>query len=100
MVLAGLEIDQKRLQELCRRHGIRRLALLGSRLHGEARPDSDVDLLVEFQPGASVGLRFFRIQDELTGLFGHPVDLSTPGFLSPNFRDQIVNEAVGIYEAS
>jgi predicted nucleotidyltransferase len=95
-----MEIDQKRLQDLCRRHGIRRLSLFGSRLRGEARPDSDVDLLVEFQPGASVGLRFFRIQDELGGLFGHPVDLSTSGFLSPHFRDQVEKESVPIYEAA
>jgi len=100
MVLAGLEFDQKRLQELCLRHGIQRLALFGSRLRGDARPDSDVDLLVEFQPGANVGLRFFRIQDELTGLFGQAVDLSTPAFLSPHFRDRVVKESVGIYEAS
>ena len=100
MVLAGIDVDGERLQELCRKHGIRRLSLFGSRLRGEARPDSDIDLLVEFQPGASVGLRFFRIQDELAELFGHDVDLSTPGFLSPHFRDRIVHEAVGIYEAA
>lgn len=100
MILAGLEFDQKRLQELCRRHGIQRLAVFGSRIHGDARPNSDVDLLVEFQPGTSVGLRFFRIQDELTGLFGHPVDLSTPGFLSPHFRDQVAKESVRIFEAA
>ena len=100
MVLAGLEIDQQGLQDLCRRHGIQRLSLFGSRLRGEARPDSDVDLLVEFRPGESVGLRFFRIQDEQGGLFGHPVDLSTPGFLSPHFREHVEKESVPIYEAA
>lgn len=100
MVLAGLEFDQNGLQNLCRRHGVRRLALFGSRLHGDARRETDVDLLVEFQPGASVGLRLFRIQDELTGLLGHPVDLSTPAFLSPHFRDQVVKESFPIYEAA
>jgi uncharacterized protein len=100
MALAGLEFEQKGLQELCRRHGVRRLALFGSRLRGGARPDSDVDLLVEFHPDASVGLRFFRIQDELTGILGHTVDLSTPAFLSPHFRDQVVKESVPIYEAT
>jgi predicted nucleotidyltransferase len=100
MVLAGLDIDKARLRELCRRHGIQRLALFGSRLRGDAGPESDVDLLVEFQPGESVGLRLFRIQDELTGLFGHPVDLLTPGFLSPHFRSRVEKESVPIYEAA
>ena len=76
MVLAGLEIDQQGLQDLCR------------------------DLLVEFRPGESVGLRFFRIQDEQGGLFGHPVDLSTPGFLSPHFREHVEKESVPSYEAA
>ncbi len=63
-------------------------------------PASDLDLLVEFEPGVKVGLRFFTIQRELTGLFGRKVDLSTPGFLSRYFRDRVLNEAEVLYDAA
>ncbi len=79
---------------------IRRLAVFGSALRGHLRHDSDIDILVEFIHGRSVGLRFFTIQDELSGLFGRPVDLNTPGFLSPHFRDRVLHEALPLYEAA
>lgn len=78
-----LAIDQAALAALCRRHGIRRLALFGSVLRRDARPDSDVDILVGFEPGRAPGLRFIAIEDELSNLLGRKVDLNTPGFLSP-----------------
>ncbi len=93
-------IDRERLASLCRRHGIRRLALFGSALRGELGPTSDVDVLVEFLPGTSVGLRFITIQDELSALFGRPVDLSTPAFLSRHFRERVLHEARALYEAA
>ena len=92
-------IDVQRLADLCRRRGIRRLALFGSALRGDLRPASDVDLLVEFQPGHAIGLAFFDIQDELTALIGRTVDLNTPAWLSPAFRDEVVREAETLYEA-
>jgi predicted nucleotidyltransferase len=95
-----LPIDRRQLGELCRRHQIRRLALFGSATRGELRDDSDVDLLVEFLPGTRVGLRLITIQDELTALLGRPVDLCTPGFLSPHFRERVLGEAVPLYEAA
>jgi uncharacterized protein len=97
---ATLSIDYEELGRLCSRHGIRRLALFGSAGRGELRPDSDVDLLVEFQPGTTVGLRFITIQDELSALLGRDVDLNTPGFLSPHFRERVLAEAVPLYEAA
>ena len=100
MDVGGLPFDPAGLAELCRRHRIRRLALFGSRLHGDPRPDSDIDLVVEFEPGTAVGLRFFRIQEELSAFFGLPVDLSTARSLSPRFREQVLQEAVGLYDAA
>ncbi len=92
--------DRHRLVELCRRHGIRRLAVFGSAARGEMLPDSDIDLLVEFIPGRRVGLRFFAVQEELSHLVGREVDLNTPAFLSPHFRDRVTAEAIPIYEAA
>lgn len=95
-----LALDEERLAELCRRHGIRRLALFGSAARGELEPDSDVDLLVEFIPGRRVGLRFITVQEELSKLVGREVDLNTPAFLSPHFRDRVAAEAIPLYEAA
>lgn len=92
--------DRELLAELCRRHGIRRLSLFGSALRGQLGPDSDLDVLVEFLPGAAVGLRFIAIQDELSALFGRPVDLNTPSFLSRHFRERVLHEARALYEAA
>ncbi len=95
-----LTVDRERLAELCRRHGIRRLSLFGSASRGQLGPDSDLDLLVEFEPGRPVGLRYITIQDELTQLLERQFDLSTPGFLSPHFRQRALAEAVQLYEAA
>lgn len=93
-------IDHDRLAELCRRHGISRLALFGSAVRGELGPNSDIDVLVEFVPGQRVGLRFITVQEELQALLGRKVDLNTPAFLSPYFRDRVEAEAVPVYEAT
>ena len=100
MTIAGLDVDAAALADLCRRHQVRRLALFGSRASGEAAPGSDIDVLVEFERGASVGLWFITVQDELSALLGVPVDLCTAGFLSPRFRDRVVREAIPFYEAA
>ncbi len=71
----ALDIDQDRLAALCRRYHVAKLELFGSRAKGTARPDSDVDLLVSFQPGKTPGLAFVALAEELEGLFGHSVDL-------------------------
>lgn len=94
-----LEVDGERLAHVCRRHRIRRLSLFGSRLKGTARPDSDVDLLVEFEPGATPGLMgMVDIEDELSPLFGgHAIDLRTAEDLSRYFRDQVVAQAAVQY---
>jgi predicted nucleotidyltransferase len=91
---AKIAIDRRRIAEFCRRHHIRRLALFGSVLRDDFRPDSDVDVLVEFEPGASVGLiRMAGMELELSELLRRKVDLRTPAELSRYFRDEVVKSA-------
>jgi predicted nucleotidyltransferase len=92
-MMAHVAIDEEKIAAFCRKHHIRRLALFGSTLHGESTADSDLDVLVEFEPDHVPGLAFFAMEAELSELLGHKVDLNTPGFLSPYFRDQVLAEA-------
>ncbi len=93
MTVHGIEIPRERVEKFCRVNGIRRLALFGSIIHDDFRPGSDVDVLVEFQPGVRVGLAFIRMQDELSAILGRKVDLNTPDSLSKYFRDGVLDEA-------
>jgi uncharacterized protein len=97
-IKVGLPKDK--IADFCRRHHIRKLAVFGSVLHGDARPDSDLDILVEFEPGHVPGLAFFGMEQELSELLGRKVDLNTPQFLSPYFRDEVLAEAEVQYAAS
>jgi predicted nucleotidyltransferase len=99
MVRHGIEFPPDAIADFCRRNRIRRLALFGSVLRDDFRPDSDVDVLVEFEPGTRTGLRFFAIEEELSAILGRRVDLNTPGCLSPYFRDQVLEEAEVQYAA-
>ena len=89
-----IEVDQEQVAEFCRRHHIRRLALFGSVLTEEFGPESDVDVLVEFEDGHTPGLAFFSMQEELSQILGREVDLQTPGFLGPSLREEVEREAV------
>jgi predicted nucleotidyltransferase len=86
-------IPSRLIAEFCRKNHIRKLAVFGSAIHKNFSPDSDVDILVEFQKGFTPGFAFFKIQDELSELLGRKVDLQTPAFLSRYFRDKVVQEA-------
>ena len=99
---ARLPIDPEALATVCRRHRIRKLSLFGSRLKGTARPDSDVDLLVEFQPDARpTYFDLAEIEIELAALMGgQKVDLRTPAELSRYFRDEVLREAEEQYVAA
>ncbi|MDE2376594.1 nucleotidyltransferase family protein [Bradyrhizobium sp.] len=94
-------LDNEALKAVCQRHRIRRLALFGSTLKGTNRPDSDIDLLVEFEPGATPGLiRLGGIARELSALLdGRKVDLRTANDLSRYFRDDVVRSAEVQYAA-
>jgi len=96
----NVAIDREALAAFCRRHGIRRLAVFGSALRHDFGPHSDVDVLVEFEPGRTPGLAFFAMQDELSGMLGRVVDLHTPASLSRYFRDEILTEAQDQYVAA
>lgn len=93
--------DRAALDSVCRRHHIRRLSLFGSVLTGTARPDSDIDLLVEFEPGQEPGLLALAgIAADLSDLLGgRPVDLRTAQDLSPHFRSEVVRSAEVQYAA-
>ena len=100
-VTARVPIDRGRTAEFCRRHHIRRLSLFGSVLRDDFRPDSDVDVLVEFEPGTRVGLiGLADVEIELAELLGRKVDLNTPGFLSRYSREQVLAEAEVQYDAA
>jgi predicted nucleotidyltransferase len=101
MTLHGIHIPEDRIAEFCRRHGIRRLAFFGSILRDDFTRESDIDLLVEFEPSQPVGLlRLTAIELELADLLGRKVDLSTAGSLSPYFRDDVLKEARTLYVAA
>jgi uncharacterized protein len=89
----NISVNREKLENLCTRHRIRRLSLFGSVLTTDFKNDSDIDVIVEFKDGVSVGLlRFVCIQRELSLLFGgRPVDLHTPNELSRYFRDQVLS---------
>jgi hypothetical protein len=90
-----LPIPAETLAEFCRRHRIRKLSVFGSVLEGTARPDSDIDLLVEFEPNGEPGLiALAGMEDELSALLGgRRVDLRTAEDLSRYFRDEVVRTA-------
>ena len=91
---------KEEIASFCRRHYIRRLAFFGSVLRDDFRDDSDVDVLVEFEPGRVPGLAFITMQDELSELLGRNVDLNTPACLSPYFRQEVLDEAEVLYDAT
>lgn len=94
-------MDDEALAVFCRANGVRRLGLFGSALRGQLRPDSDIDLLVEFEPGRSPGLlRLAGLELELETLVGRAVDLRTPADLSRYFRDQVSSSARVLYDAA
>ena len=89
---AHVEIPRQKIVEYCQRHHLRKLAFFGSVLRPDFRSDSDVDVLVEFEPGHVPGfLRLFQLEQELSRLLGgRRVDLVTPKCLNARIRDQIV----------
>lgn len=94
-----VSFDQKRLAEICRRHDVKQLRIFGSASRGDARPDSDVDLLVDF--GSPKGFfELLRLEDELKALFGRRVDLITERGLSPYLREPILTSASVIFNAA
>ena len=92
--MVQVNIPAETLSDFCRRHHILRLSLFGSAVRSDFRPDSDVDVLVEYEPGRHVGFRIFDMEDELSRLLGgRRVDIVNAKFLNRHVRDQILREA-------
>lgn len=99
-MVAQIHIPQDRIAEFCQRNRIRRLALFGSVIRDDFTPESDVDVLVEFESGRTPGFPFFDMRRELTQVLNREVDLHTAASLSPYFRQEVLDEAEEIYVAS
>jgi len=94
-----VQFNRKRLASLCRENRVERLRIFGSAARGEDRPDSDLDLLVDFQ----VPVGFFELielEEQLTAFFGRPVDLLTEPGLSPYLRDSILSRTEVLFDAA
>ena len=89
-----MKIPKKKIDEYCKKHHIRKLSFFGSVLREDFKPASDVDVLVEFEPGQVVGfIRLAGLEIELSKILGHKVDLRTPEELSPYFRQEVIDIA-------
>lgn len=98
MIRPEIRMDPHHLEEFCRRNQIRRLAVFGSALRPDFRPESDLDLLVLFNENARVGfLALGRMQRELSQLFQRRVDLVPQNGLKPAIRDEVLQSAVELY---
>jgi uncharacterized protein len=94
-----IRIDRGKIADFCRARGIRKLSLFGSVLRDDFDPArSDVDVLAELLPGAEPGWEFFGWHEDLAPIIGRKVDLHTPNSLSKYFRDEVVREALTVYE--
>lgn len=95
-----IDLPMERLIDFCKQNQIQKMAVFGSVLREDFSHDSDIDILVEFKPDARVGLNFFRMEHELSEILGRKVDLNTLGFLSKQFRDEVLREAEVLYDAA
>jgi uncharacterized protein len=91
---ARLLVDQAKVSDFCQRHRIRKLSFFGSILRDDFRPDSDVDVLVEFEPGVTVGFDIVEMEDELSEILGgHKVDIIREKYLNRRLRNRILSNA-------
>jgi len=98
---ANLHIPREKIPKFCEKNQIRKLSIFGSALRKDFRLESNVDVLVEFEADARVGLiRLVGIEIELGEILGRKVDLNTPGFLSKYFRDKVLSGVVVQYDAN
>jgi predicted nucleotidyltransferase len=94
----GVKVED--LRALCDKWGVAKLAVFGSVARGEARPDSDIDLMVTFLPGRTIGLAFFQLQTELAELFGRDVDLISDGPIENPFRRRSIERDLTVVYAA
>lgn len=99
MVRFADHIPRNQLADICRRHHIRRLSFFGSILRDDFGPESDIDVLIEFDRSRPVGFRIFRVEEELSRLFdGRKVDIVNPRYVNPRLKAQILGSAQVQYE--
>lgn len=97
----AIERVQPEIEAFCQRHHVRRMALFGSVLRSDFTPESDVDILIEFEAGQTPGFfRLAQMQDELSAMLGRSVDLLTPGFLHASIRERVMQQARVIHDAA
>ncbi len=94
----AVDIPYQQIAAFCEKHHIVRLWLFGSVLRDDFRPDSDIDVLVEFDPDHVPGLAYFGMPDELSAILGRAIDFGTPDGLSPYIQKQVMRSAQVIYE--
>jgi uncharacterized protein len=99
LIVPGVDVDETRLPEVCGRYGIAELRIFGSRARGTERPDSDLDVLYTLRPGRRLGWEIDQLADELTEIFGRPVDLVSLRALHPLLRSSVLAEARPVYAA-
>ena len=99
--MAAIEFPKNDIAKFCKKHHILKLALFGSALREDFKPDSDIDVLIEFEPGRTPGyFRIFDMERELSSMIGgRKVDLRTPRDLSRHFRERVLASAVVQYAA-
>ena len=94
MISGSLEVSEDAVADFCRRHHIRKLSLFGSVLRDDFSPDSDVDVLIQFEAGHVVGLGIMDLEEELSQLLGgHKIDLVNEKYLNRRLRSRILAEA-------
>ncbi|MEA2594317.1 MAG: uncharacterized protein QOF01_786 [Thermomicrobiales bacterium] len=97
----GIDLPTEQIADICRRYRVSELSIFGSVLRENFRPDSVVDLLVEFEPDARIGfIELGRLEQELEDLLGRKIDLRTKRSLRPELRDEILRSAPVLYEAA
>ena len=94
---ARIHVPYGQIADFCKRRHVKRMALFGSVIRDDFTDASDVDVLVEFEPGRTPGLAFFAMELELSDLLGRKVDLNTEGWLGRYFRQGVLDEAEVIY---
>jgi uncharacterized protein len=99
LIISGVEVDERRLADICDRYGIAELQVFGSQARGTAGPGSDIDVLYTLRPGRRLGWEIEQLADELTALFGRRVDLVSLRSLHPLLQSSVLAEARPVYAA-
>lgn len=97
-IILPIHLSQEKIKQFCQHHSIHKLSLFGSVLRDDFTEDSDVDVLVEFEQGKTPGLAIVTMEDELSTIINRQIDLRTPADLSRYFRQEVLAEAMVIYE--